>query len=172
MLPAFGPTPHARLDRLRRGGYTIVTSLDPAIQASAMRHVTDNERIGDRYALGAVFLQPGTGQVKAVAVNRRYSLDQSRNPANTDPAKRAAHLPANYPNTVNMLLGGGTSIGYQAGSTFKLFTMLAALERGYGLNLTFYAPHQLVSSYPSGWHEPQSCGGRWCPHPPRSKRRS
>jgi len=99
-----------------------------------------------------------------VAVNRRYSLDQSRNPANTDPAKRAAHLPANYPNTVNMLLGGGTSIGYQAGSTFKLFTMLAALEHGYGLNLTFYAPHQLVSSYPSGWHEPQSCGGRWCPH--------
>src|SRR5581483_610537 len=123
----------------------------------------DNEKIGNKYALGAVFLEPGTGQVKAMAVNRRYSLDQSGNPPNTDPAKRGAHIPANYPNTVNMLLGGGAEIGYQAGSTFKMFTMLAALERGYPLGTTFFAPAQLTSSYPAGRGEPNSCGGHWCP---------
>jgi membrane peptidoglycan carboxypeptidase len=163
--PAFGKDPAARLANLRRGGYTIVTSLDPSVQASAMRHITENAKIGNRFALGGVFLEPGTGQVRAVAVNRMYSLDQSHNPPNTDPAKRAAGVPANYPNTVNMLLGGGPAIGYQAGSTFKLFTMLTALEKGYGLNLRFYAPNRLTSIYYTGWSDPYVCaGGHWCPH--------
>jgi len=163
--PGFGHDPGARLDNLRRGGYTIITSLDPAVQASAMKHVTDNAKIGNRYGLGAVFVEPGTGRVKSVAINRTYSLDQSHNAPNTDPAKRAAGVPGNYPNTVNMLLGGGPGIGYQAGSTFKIFTMLAALERGYGLGTTYYAPHQLTSRYFTGWDDPYRCaGGHWCPH--------
>ncbi|TMM36177.1 MAG: penicillin-binding protein [Actinobacteria bacterium] len=162
--PAFGTSPAARWDNLRRGGYTVVTSLDPDVQASAMRHATDNERIGNRFALGAVFVEPGTGRVRAAAVNRVYSLDQSHNPGNTDPAKRAAGIPGNYPNTVNMLLGGGPSIGYQAGSTFKLFTMLTALEQGYGLNTSFYAPRRYTSRYYTGPRDPQACaGGHWCP---------
>jgi membrane peptidoglycan carboxypeptidase len=162
--PAFGRDPAARLANLRRGGYTIVTSLDPAVQASAMRHITENAKIGNRFALGGVFVEPGTGLVRSVAVNRTYSLDQSHNPPNTDPAKRAAGVPANYPNTVNMLLGGGSEIGYQAGSTFKLFTMLTALEKGYGLGLRFYAPSQLTSIYYTGWTDPYVCaGGHWCP---------
>ena len=163
--PAFGPNAGARLANLRRGGYTVVTSLDPSVQASALRHVTDNEKIGNKYALGAVFVEPGTGLLKAVAVNRWYSLNQSHNPPNTDPAKRAARIPANYPNTVNMLLGGGSAIGYQAGSTFKLFTMLAALEQGNRLNLSFYAPPRYTSRYLTGPREPDACaGGHWCPH--------
>src|SRR5256714_8730211 len=163
--PAFGRDPAAGRASLRRGGYTIVTSLDLGVQASAMQHITEQSKIGNKFALGGVFLEPGTGQVKAVAVNRTYSLDQSRNPPNTDPAKRAAGVPANYPNTVNMLLGGGSEIGYQAGSTFKLFTMLTALEKGYGLNLRFYAPNQLTSVYYTGWSDPYVCaGGHWCPH--------
>jgi membrane peptidoglycan carboxypeptidase len=163
--PSFGRDPGARLDNLRRGGYTIVTSLDPAVQASAQRHITDNAKIGNKYALGAVFIEPRTGLVKSVAVNRTYSLDQSHNPPNTDPAKRAAKIPGNYPNTVNMLLGGGSQIGYQAGSTFKIFTMLTALEQGYGLNMTYYAPNQLTSIYYTDRTDPYACsGGRWCPH--------
>jgi membrane peptidoglycan carboxypeptidase len=163
--PSFGRDRAARMDNLRRGGYTIVTSLDPGVQASAMRHITDNSKIGNKFALGGVFVEPGTGLVKSVAVNRTYSLDQSRNPPNTDPAKRATGIPANYPNTVNMLLGGGSEIGYQAGSTFKLFTMLTALEKGYGLGMRFYAPSRLTSIYYTGWNDPYVCaGGHWCPH--------
>jgi membrane peptidoglycan carboxypeptidase len=88
-------------------------------------------------------------------------------PSAYDPAgeDQSAALPANYPNTVNMLLGGGTEIGYQAGSTFKLFTMLTALEQGLGLTTSYYAPAQLTSKYYTGWNDPDACaGGHWCPH--------
>ncbi|HCT75824.1 MAG TPA: glycosyl transferase, partial [Micromonosporaceae bacterium] len=61
--PAFGATPAERLDKLRRGGYRIVSSLDPNIQAIAMKQVTGKERIGSSYALGEVVVQPGTGRV-------------------------------------------------------------------------------------------------------------
>src|SRR5439155_20564395 len=64
---------------------------------------------------------------------------------------------------VNALLGGGDLPGYQAGSTFKLFTMLAALEQGLPLSTAVYAPRRLRSTYPSGPREPAACGGFWCP---------
>jgi membrane peptidoglycan carboxypeptidase len=163
--PAFGATPQDRLLNLRSGGYRIVGSLDLATQASAMRHITASTRIGDRFALGGVFLEPGTGRIKAMAVNRTYSLDQRHNPLSTDPAKRARHLKANYPNTVNMLLGGGDVNGYQAGSTFKYFTMLAALEKGLTLNTAIYAPQVLTTPYLTGPHDGAACPDHrhWCP---------
>ena len=163
--PAFGADPAARLDNLRRGGYTIVTSLDLGIQAAAMKHITAAAKIGNKYALGAVFLEPGTGLIKSMAVNRTYSLDQTHNPLSTNPARQRAGIRANYPNTVAMLLGGGHDNGYQAGSTFKIFTMLAALEKGYGLNLSFYAPRSYTSIYYTSNTDPSACDGEhWCPH--------
>ena len=160
--PAFGDTPYEREARLRRGGYTIVTSLDPEIQEIAQRHVVGKEPIGSPYAHGTVVIQPGTGLVKAMAVNRAYSLDQSDNGPHTDPRKRG-HVPSNYPNTVNPLLGGGDLPGYQAGSTFKIFTMVAALDAGRRLTTSYYSPHRLTSIYPAAWDDPKSCGDRWCP---------
>jgi membrane peptidoglycan carboxypeptidase len=161
--PAFGATVESRMSNLRRGGYTIVTTLDPKVQQSAMAHIVKDARIGNKYALGAVFLQPGTGQVRAMAVNRVYSLDQSKNPLSTSSAKRRARIRANYPNTVDMLLGGGPTDGYQAGSTFKFFTMLAALERGLPLSTSFYAPQRLSTRYVVEPGGPASCGPYWCP---------
>lgn len=69
-------------------------------------------------------------------------------------------MPANYPNTVAMLDGGGDLPGYQAGSTFKIFTMLAALDMGYKLNMSFYAPQKYRSIYLGST---AGCGGHWCP---------
>jgi len=131
---AFGPNPESRMENLRRGGYRIVASLDPAVQANAMAHTLAQESVDKPFALGSVFVEPGTGLIKAMAINRVYSLDLSDNLASTDPYQRAAGVPGNYPNTVGMLLGGGDDGGYQAGSTFKFFTMLAALEAGMTLN--------------------------------------
>lgn len=160
---AFGPTPHQREENLRRGGYTIVASLDPHLQQVALEEVTRQEGIGSSYALGLVAVEPGTGRVKAAAVNRRYSLDQGGNGPHTDQTLRAAGAASSYPNTVAPLLGGGGMPGYQAGSTFKMFTMAAALDQGLPLNTAIYSPMTVQTHYPDGSGS-SSCGGFWCPH--------
>ncbi len=151
--PAFGSTPAERFDKLRRGGWTVVTSIDPAVQAIAQREVLAKESVNSTFANGLVVVQPGTGLVKAMAVNRIYSMDQSGNGRPYQGEGRG-----NYPNTVNMLLGGGDLPGYQAGSTFKMFTMLAALEKGLPLNTVIFSPGRIQTIYPG-----DGCGGYWCP---------
>ncbi|MGE5829464.1 MAG: transglycosylase domain-containing protein [Micromonosporaceae bacterium] len=158
---AFGATPEQREENLRRGGYTIVSTLDPRLQRIARTQVTRHERVGSSYAHGVVAIEPGTGMIKAAAVNRRYSLDQRHNGPNT---VHGAQVPSTYPNTVNPLLGGGDMPGYQAGSTFKIFTLLAALDLGVPLNARLMAPYQFRSIYLAGEGDPTSCGIHWCPH--------
>ncbi|MFI6268793.1 transglycosylase domain-containing protein [Micromonospora zamorensis] len=148
--PAFGATVAEREQALRSGGYTVVTSLDPKIQATAQQQATKVYGYDNKRALPIAAVQPGTGQVLAMAVNRHYSL--ADNPAGQ----------GNHPNTVNPLISGGASVdGYQAGSTFKLFTMLAALESGRTLSTGFDAPAKLPTRYAA--EGPGSCEGRWCP---------
>ncbi|MBQ1022693.1 transglycosylase domain-containing protein [Micromonospora sp. D93] len=148
--PAFGATVAEREQALRSGGYTVVTSLDPKIQATAQQQATKVYGYDNKRALPIAAVQPGTGRVLAMAVNRHYSL--ADNPAGQ----------ANYPNTVNPLISGGASVdGYQAGSTFKLFTMLAALESGRTLSTGFDAPAKLPTRYPA--EGSGSCDGHWCP---------
>jgi membrane peptidoglycan carboxypeptidase len=159
--PAFGNNPLEREENLRRGGYTVITSIDPTIQASAMKHILDKEKKRSKYAHGQVVIEPGTGRIVSMAVNRTYSLDQSHNGKHSDPSKRK-YAKGNYPNTVNPLLGGGTMAGYQAGSTFKIFTMLAALESGLPLDTSIYSPGQYVSKYIVA-PGPAACGHHWCP---------
>ncbi|WP_428967140.1 transglycosylase domain-containing protein [Micromonospora fluostatini] len=148
--PTFGASAEERQRTLRRGGFRIVTSLDPAVQATAQREVLRVYGVGNRRAAPTAVVEPTTGRVLAMAVNRRYGV--AANP----PGQR------NHPNTVNQLVaGGGDIVGYQAGSTFKLFTMLAALEAGLPLRTTFTAPTRLVTEWPvSG---PNGCDGFWCP---------
>jgi membrane peptidoglycan carboxypeptidase len=162
---AFGRNPMERDTNLKTGGYTIVTTLDPKIQSIAMDEVVSRERMGSSYALGLVAIEPGTGRIKAAAVNRRYSLNQAANGPHTDFAKRRARIPSNYPNTVAPLLGGGGMPGYQAGSTFKIFTMVAALDLGLPLNTRIMSPNTVRTRYLTGPSDPSVCGGvYWCPH--------
>ncbi len=162
--PQFGATEADRENNLRRGGYTIITSLDPAIQRSAESHVLDKVPVTNRFAHGVVVVEPGTGKVKAMAVNRVYSLDQSHNLMSSDPAKARYNIRGNYPDTVVPLLGGGDMSGYQAGSTFKMFTMLAALSQGLPLSTTIYAPPRVRTQYVIDPSDPAACGGPyWCP---------
>jgi membrane peptidoglycan carboxypeptidase len=147
--PAFGSNPQERLDALREGGYSIVTSLDPGTQAAALEQSLSVYGYGEGRALPMAVVQPGTGRITAMAVNRHYSL--AGNSGNH-----------NYPNTTAQLVGGAGGIdGYQAGSTFKMFTMLAALESGRSLSTGFNSPSPFVTRWPASGAG--TCGGYWCP---------
>jgi membrane peptidoglycan carboxypeptidase len=149
--PAFGASPAERDDNLNQGGYRIITTLDPGVQAIAVKRSLSVYDYSDRHALPLAVVEPGTGRVLALAVNRHYSLE-----ANPDGRS--------YPNTVNQLIAGGGDItGYQAGSTFKMFTMLAALEAGKPLDTALNTPSPLVTHWPGSGSNVGACHNRWCP---------
>ncbi|WP_205326630.1 transglycosylase domain-containing protein [Glycomyces sp. YM15] len=154
---AFGPTPADRERELRQGGYTIITTLDPDLQKMANKHVNNAKSKESRLAHGAVVMEPGTGRIKALGLNRTFSYDQKNNGPHSNPS---FDRKGNYPNTVNPVLGGGVEGGYQAGSTFKIFTMLAALDAGYPLDYNINSPNRVATSFVSAT---TACGGRWCP---------
>ena len=107
--------------------------------------------------------------MRALAVNRNFKLDDPSNPQNkisTNPAKASKGIRGTYPNTTNPLLtGGGDITGYQAGSTFKIFTMVAALEKGYPLDYTINAKSPYKSKYIVECGSPAACPGtnKYCP---------
>ena len=133
MGAALGKTREERQGALLAGGLTIRTTLDPKAQASAQRaaedHVppTDTFR-GETYGAAAAVdvVEPGTGAVKAMAVNRRYS-----------------DVPASYNTKVNLATGG--SSGFQGGSTFKAFVLADALRQGFPLSFSLYSPQEYES---------------------------
>jgi membrane peptidoglycan carboxypeptidase len=147
--PGFGTTVQDREDNLNEGGYKIITSLDPKTQAAATRNSDSVYGVGSEKALPIAVVQPGTGRIAAMSVNRNYGVDD-----NPDGVA--------YPNTTNQLIAGyGGVNGYPSGSTFKLFTMLAALEAGKPLSTGFSAPAKLETHWPAGGNA--SCNGHYCP---------
>ncbi|WP_036392712.1 penicillin-binding protein [Micromonospora chokoriensis] len=147
----FGSTTYDRERRLKSGGYTVVTSIDVQAQKAADKAVRKSKSENSKEAAMVAVVEPGTGRVRALAVNRQFKLDDPKNPKNklsSDPAKSKKKIRGNYPATVNPLLTGGDGIsGYQAGSTFKIFTIVAALEKGIPLSYTINSPKQFRSEY-------------------------
>src|SRR5690242_2890522 len=72
--PAFGQTVQAREDALNEGGYKVITSLDPKTQAEATKQSQQVYGIGSPKALPIAVVQPGTGRIAAMAVNRNYGV--------------------------------------------------------------------------------------------------
>ena len=114
--PLFGDSPASREAFLRRGGYTITTTLNTKAQEGAFTAVTDMIPIADdsKRAAAISMVQPGTGNILAMAQNRKWGT--SGKGATT------------YNYNVNRDMGG--TAGMQAGSTFKIFTLAAALDQG------------------------------------------
>ncbi|SCL14911.1 penicillin-binding protein [Micromonospora inyonensis] len=166
----FGSTTYDRERRLKSGGYNIVTTLDVQAQRGADTAVRKAKSVNSKEAAMVAVVEPGSGRVRALSVNRNYKLDDPNKPQNkphSDPVQRNKNKKrGNYPNTVNPLLSGGDGItGYQAGSTFKMFTIVAALEKGIPLQYTINAPKQFKSEYIVERNSPAACPGtnNYCP---------
>ena len=165
----FGATSYDRERRLKSGGYTIISTLDVQAQKGADKAVRNKLGESSKAARMVAAVEPGTGRVRAVAVNRNFKLDDPADPQNkisSDPAKAKKKIRGNYPNTVNPLVTGGPGIaGYQAGSTFKIFTLVAALEKGYPLSYPINAQPVFKSDYPVEFNSPAACPGtsKYCP---------
>jgi len=162
--PAFGADGYEREARLKSGGYTIYTSLDVNAQASAKRNVEKYDRTGSNpTALMLAGVVPGTGRIALMAVNRTFSNDQSGNGPSSNPDKRGRR--GNWPATTNPLIGGGEDIyGYQFGSSFKVFTLVGALQKGVPLNHTINTVSPYVSPYIIDPKSPAACNGNhYCP---------
>ncbi|WP_433293775.1 transglycosylase domain-containing protein [Actinoplanes sp. CA-030573] len=163
---AFGASTFDREQRLNNGGYRIVTSMDVKATASAYKRIHQQIQNGNKDALMLAAVQPGTGQVLALAANRTFKLDESHNHISSNPAKAARHLKGTYPNTTNPIVtGGGDVDGYQAGSTFKMFTMVTALKQGIPLTKTIQAGVVAKTHYIVEPSSPAACPGThfYCP---------
>ncbi|TYB34648.1 glycosyl transferase [Micromonospora sp. AP08] len=165
----FGSTSYDRERRLKSGGYTITTTLDVQAQRGADKAVRNQLSEDATAARMVAAIEPGSGRVRAIAVNRNFKLDDPNHPQNkisSDPKKAKKNIRGNRPNTVNPLISGGAGItGYQAGSTFKIFTLVAALEKGYPLSYTINAQPQFKSEYIIDTGNPAACPGThfYCP---------
>jgi len=122
--PDFGKTAKAREQFLNRGGLTIRTTLDPSMQAAADKAIRKWVFPSDSPAAAEALVQPGTGAIKAMAASRKYGRSKAKNEISYNLVADAAH-------------GGG--VGFQAGSTFKTFTLLTALKQGMKINDGFSA---------------------------------
>lgn len=126
-MPSMGSTPEERENLLNRGGLTIQTLINPTAQAAAEAAVADLIAPTDPVLAGAALIQPSTGLILAMA--------QSRPDMGTD----AGETFFNY--NVEKSMGGAE--GYQAGSTFKTFTIAAALDLGMTPEREYDAPAAL-----------------------------
>ncbi|SMX77667.1 MULTISPECIES: transglycosylase domain-containing protein [unclassified Brevibacterium] len=152
----FGKTVEERLAFLQRGGLTIKTSLNPDIQKIADKQIKSRVPVGDPSGAGhaLVTIEPGTGEVIAMAENREYTVGDVKK---KDKNKKTS---INY--TVDRKHNGGG--GFQVGSTWKPFVLATWLKSGKGLNTTVNATKR---NFPASSWKYDGCpnmGGDWDPN--------
>ncbi len=125
--PALGATPLQRLTVLDTGGLRIRTTLRGQAQQGAQRAMDAMVSPDSRFVGMEAMVEPGTGDIEAIAQTRRYGYGPHR--TTIDYAADDAH--------------GGLGSGVQAGSTFKLYTLLAALTDGYPAGKRYPTPYAM-----------------------------
>ncbi|HEX3705971.1 MAG TPA: penicillin-binding protein [Mycobacteriales bacterium] len=132
----FQTTPSLGLSLLRRGGLTVTTTLSPKVEKAAVDGIHNYVRGRDPSGVDAAeaVVQPGTGKVRAIAVNTPYGDNPKLGENSIDYAVDQKY--------------GGSTYGFHAGSTFKLFVLAAALKEGIPLGTRIHAPPSItVSGY-------------------------
>ncbi len=140
--PALGATVQERRTRLERGGLTIKSSIDVRMQKAINKAVNSTVAPKDK-AIGSIALvEPGTGKVRGVSQSRPMGRE-----------KKAGESYINYAVPRQF----GDSGGFQAGSTFKMFTVAAALKKKIPVSKTYNAPKFLTM--PAGTYFDCTGGG-------------
>ncbi len=123
---------------INRGGLTIKTTLRPGMQKAGDQAVLNTLKMGQSLAGIYTAVRPGTGEVMAMSVNRRYGCQGS-------------------PECESVVLNDAPSQG--SGSTYKTFVAAAALEKGYSKFYTLSTPNPYTSRvYPADGR----CAPRYC----------
>jgi membrane peptidoglycan carboxypeptidase len=130
----FETTPSLGLSLLRRGGLTVTTTLSPKVELAAERgiHQYVHAREASHVDSAEAVVQPGTGEIKAIAVSTPYGDNPKKGENSIDYAVDEKY--------------GGSTYGFHAGSTFKLFVLAAALKEGIPLGTAIHAPPAITVS--------------------------
>ncbi|HZG97591.1 MAG TPA: transglycosylase domain-containing protein [Nocardioidaceae bacterium] len=144
--PALGDSKSVRAEAVDTGGLVIRTTLRASFQRAADAAVTARVNPTDQAIGGMAMVEPGTGEVRA--------LSQSR-PMGDDKDAGQTYLNYTVPSTY------GNANGFQAGSTFKVFTAATALQEGISPFRNYYSPPSLTmqqgsyrdcaGNYPLDW---------------------
>ncbi len=126
---ALGADPRQRRTLLRTGGLTVRTTLAPGMQRAATKSVRRHVDPTDRAIGGLALVEPGTGDVRALAQSR---------PMGSRSKKGQTFLNYVVPERY------GDAGGFQAGSTFKVFVLAAALKQGVGMHAEIDAPPRIA----------------------------
>ena len=127
---------------LQRGGLTVRTTLLPKAQDAAQKAINAAVPFGNSRKIGAAasVVEPGSGKILSMVQNTRWKA-----PAGL--TKKAARNWGYTQVNFNTDQKYGNSKGFQTGSSFKAFTLAAALESGMKLNDTVNAPSDRTKIY-------------------------
>lgn len=122
---SLGATPEERNSRWRQGGLDVYTTMNMELQQTAQDRIWElvpNDY--ERFELGSatVSVEVGTGRVLTMAQNKIFN--------DTEEGGGITTTAVNF----NTDRAYGGSSGFQVGSTYKVFALLAWLQRGFGLN--------------------------------------
>ena len=120
-----GATPEERNTRWRKGGLDVYTTLNMSLQTTAQDRIwelvpNDEERL--QLGSASTSVEVGTGRVLTMAQNKIF-----------DDSEEGGGISTTAVNFNTDRAYGGSS-GFQVGSTYKVFALIAWLQRGYGLN--------------------------------------
>lgn len=138
--PVFGETKSERQQLLYRGGLEIHTTLDPKKQKAAAKSVSNAVPAGDSSGLQSaiVSVEPGTGQIKAMAQNIPYTpAEGGKNTTRVNYSADPTH---------------GASGGFQVGSNFKPIVLAEWLREGHTLSERVNATK--VARWPQNFNTP------------------
>ncbi|MGN8049857.1 transglycosylase domain-containing protein [Curtobacterium sp. 22159] len=123
-MSQLGATQKERDTAWRNGGYKIQTTLDINLNGQQKDLLnTYDPKTETQFKLGSTLnsVEASTGRILTMAQNKDYDQSLQSPPTSTS---------INY--SVDKKYGG--SIGFQVGSTYKVFTLLDWLKAGHGLN--------------------------------------